>query len=136
MLCAPNAPQAGFVDGLNLFEVGLAFAREFRGMGWHPYSGENLPVLQFAQIRGACADWKMGAICRKFLLWTSQVWLRTTAGDLSRTPFQSVARSRAANGCGDDGGLLAVLLALFVHQFSPARIGRFEKEWGTVLQQS
>ncbi len=56
MLCGPNAPQAGFVDGLNLFEVGIAFAREFWGMGWHPYNGENLSVLQFAQIRRVCAD--------------------------------------------------------------------------------
>jgi hypothetical protein len=29
MLFGPNAPQVGFVDGLNLFEVGIAFAREF-----------------------------------------------------------------------------------------------------------
>ena len=67
MLCAPNAPQAGFVDGLNLFEVGLAFAREFRGMGWHPYSGENLSVLQFVQIRGVCADWENGRDLEKIL---------------------------------------------------------------------
>jgi hypothetical protein len=40
---------------------------------------------------------KMGAIWRKLLLWTSPVWLRTTAGDLSRTPSRSDARSRAAN---------------------------------------
>jgi hypothetical protein len=48
----PNAPQVGFVDGLKLFDVGIALSHKFCGMGWHPYSGENLPVLQLAQIRG------------------------------------------------------------------------------------
>jgi hypothetical protein len=56
----PNAPQVGFVDGLKLFDVGIALAHKFWGMGWHPYSGENLPVLQLAQIRGVCADWEKG----------------------------------------------------------------------------
>jgi hypothetical protein len=70
----PNAPQVGFVNGLNLFEVGIAFAREFWGMGGHPYGGENLSVLQFAQIRVSAATGKMGAIWRKFWLWRSPVW--------------------------------------------------------------
>src|SRR6267154_2621742 len=44
---------------------------------------------------------------------------KTTAGDVP------VGRqiTRCEDGCGDDDGLLAVLLALFVHEFSPARMG-------------
>jgi hypothetical protein len=52
MPLGPNAPQVGFVDGLTLFDIGIALAHKFCGTSWHPYSGENLPVLQLAQIRG------------------------------------------------------------------------------------
>jgi hypothetical protein len=67
MLFGPNAPQVGCVDGLNLFEVGIALAREFWGMGCHPYSGENLSVLQFAQKRGVCAERENGRDLEKIL---------------------------------------------------------------------
>ena len=121
----PNAPQVGFVDGLNLFEVGIAFAREFWRMAGHPYGGENFSVLQFAQIRGVCADWENGRDLEKILaLEITGLELRTPAGDLSRTPFQSVAQiTRCEDGRCDDDGLLAVLLALLVHE--SGQDGRF-----------
>jgi hypothetical protein len=67
MLFGPDAPRVGFVYGLNLFEAGIAFAREFWGSGWHAYSGENPSVLQFAEIRGVCADWENGRDLEKIL---------------------------------------------------------------------
>ena len=65
MLFGPNAPQVGSVDGLNLFEVGIAFAREFWGMGWHPCSGAAYRTdATTAQSRGGEAIGQNSGLCR------------------------------------------------------------------------
>jgi hypothetical protein len=51
-------------------------------------------------------------------------------------PFQSVAQiTRCEDGCCDDDGLLAVLLAFFVLEFSLARMGGFAEDGDSILQQ-
>jgi hypothetical protein len=92
----PNAPQVGFVDGLNLFDVGIALAHKF--WGWVGIHTAERTFRFFSWPKYAVSEptGKKGAIWSTSLLWTSPVWLRTTARDLSRRRSSRSPRSRAA----------------------------------------